>query len=187
MSNKKVINATFQSALGEKQIASKLDNEVGPRVIGFINERVQSGEFIGGSLANKGYSENPLPVFYFGKSRYNSTNKSIAVNPERVASVVFSDEDVFWRTVEGSSMAFLEGGYKAFREAIGRDTDKVDLTLSGAMLRGITHEVSIRNSVELTVGVTNEARDYAKFVDAQREFLGLTRQERWQIARMLEE
>lgn len=188
MSNaSKEVRLELQKRFGVEELFSKAQNLLSPRVIAFINNRVGRGEFLGGDLANKGYSDNPLPAFFFGSVQYNPSSESITVDPDSVGRAVFSSEQIFWRTSkQGNSTAYVEGGYKAFRKAIGRNTNVVDLTLSGRMLQGLDVQVSRRASeIVMLVGIFNEARSYAGYVNDKREFLGVTDVEQQRLADLL--
>lgn len=173
--------------LGTEALYSRVRNVVEPRVIAFINNRVKAGNFLGGKLANKGYSTNPLPSFFFGSTQYNRSSKGITVDPPSIGRAVFSESQIFWRTVNGSAMSFVEGGYKAFRQATGRTTSTVNLTLSGRMLMGLDG-ITRRGTNEIVtkIGIYNEAKLYAGRVNEQREFLGLTDSEEQMIVKMLQ-
>ena len=78
------------------------------------------------------------------------------------------------------------GGYKAFRKASGRESNKVTLLLSGAMLNSLNFAYTIaRNVAKIVIAVTPDQMNKAFFTNKNREWLGLSNPELDKIERDL--
>jgi hypothetical protein len=172
----KEIGIELRKALSDASMTEAIDKIVRPTVIRMVNERTMRGEFLGGPYANKGYSTATLPAFFFG--RLSGSGNQWSIRSDQLNTSVQPGDDLIWHVVGGSAMAFLIGGYKKFRELAGRNTGTVDLTFTGTMLRGLDVKTeTMPDGVVGKLGVYNERAEVAGFVDAKREFLGLSEQE----------
>lgn len=157
-------------------------NFVSALAIRQMQERTSRGQFLGGKLAEKGYSTNPLPAFYLGDVTYLGGG-AVSVKPARAAAVKFSDSELDWKR----SGAMVLGGYKAMREKSGRETSRVTLTYSGAMLNSLRGKVTaLANTVRIAFGVDPDQEEKAYFTNLQREWLSLSDNEQAKIAAELE-
>lgn len=71
-----------------------------------------------------------------------------------------------WVTVKGQSLMVLKGGYKEFREILGRATDKVNLFLTGDLFRSIVTGATDKGAA---VGM-NSDENYQKAIGNERHF-----------------
>jgi hypothetical protein len=154
------------------------DSLIKPSVIRFINERTERGEFLGGERKNEGYSETTLPAWFFGRLRQTGGSWSIRSDVFNTTANPSSDELVWRAHAGGGATAYLIGGYKKFRELTGRPTNRVTLSFTGTMLRGLDGRTSeTPEALEIEFGVYNERQRVSGYVNRQREFLGLNQSE----------
>ena len=154
---------------------------VGTAAQSAILERTDKGKFLGGSLSNAGYSTNPISAWKIGDVTYLK-NGSINVKAARIGPVKFASNDIRF----GKKGAVILGGYKAFRKASGRESNKVTLLLSGAMLNSLNFAYTIaRNVAKIVIAVAPNQMTKAFFTNEAREWLGLSNPELDKIERDL--
>lgn len=143
--------------------------EAGAFARALIDQRTRRGEFLGGPLANRGYSQTPMPF------------------SELTRQITAGQDEVFWATRNGESVKYLRGGYKRFRELTGRRTDKVELTFSGAMLNSLYSEVNQSGGqFDITITVPPSQQEKAFHTNNQREWMGLNDSEIERVGRLIE-
>lgn len=143
--------------------------EAGAFARALIDQRTRRGEFLGGPLANRGYSQTPMPF------------------SELTRQITASEEETFWATRNGKPVKYLRGGYKRFRELTGRRTDKVELTFSGAMLNSLFSEVKQSGGqFDITITVPPAQQEKAFHTNNQREWLGLNDSEIERVGQLIE-
>lgn len=161
--------------------------QIGQRVIAIINARTTRGEFLPGS-STRGYSTKPAPMPYGGLAE--RIGKGTA---SRVFREISSEGGKVYRSKSGKIWMTLTGGYKRLRELGGRQSERVDLRWSGAMMSAIqaktdpaVSQVAIyftdRRSAEIA-GFHHEGAGRSKI---KRLFLGLTQEEREGLERWAE-
>lgn len=144
--------------------------EAGAFARAMIDQRTRRGEFLGGPLANRGYSQAPMP--------FSEITRQISP----------AQDETFWATRNGKPVKYLRGGYKRFRELTGRRTDHVNLTFSGAMLNSLFPTVSQSSGTfDITITVPPAQQEKAFHTNAQREWLGLTDAELGKLGRLIEQ
>ena len=180
-----VITSELEQAFSDTVIENLARRVVSPTVIRRINERVERADFLGGDLANKGYSEALIPAYFLGNLQKNggfwqlqNTELNITVDPA---------ENLIWRGGgDGGVRAYLEGGYKKFRELAGRRTDRVRLQFTGTMMRGLDSRIElVSGRVTVKTGVYNERSAVSGYLNARREFLALSDPELDQLDRSI--
>lgn len=143
--------------------------EAGAFARAIIDQRTRRGEFLGGPLANRGYSQTPMPF------------------SELTRQVTAGRDEVFWATRNGKPVKYLRGGYKRFRELTGRRTDKVELTFSGAMLNSLFSEAKQSGGqFDITITVPPAQQEKAFHTNNQREWLGLNDSEIERVGQLIE-
>jgi len=70
---------------------------------------------------------------------------------------------------------FYEGGYRQYKMQSQKSSGKVNLTLSGRLLRSIRITQSRRFTAK--VGMTGSAKVYGRFVDQRRPFMGISKKD----------
>ena len=165
-------------------VNDQIAREVGDVAQFIIQERTSQGKFLGGPLANKGYSTNPIMAFKLGDVTYDGGGGITVKNEVAGGPVSYGPDELDW----GKKGAIALGGYKRFRQKIGRETSKVTLTLSGAMFVGFNYVVrKAANSVRIVFGVKPADNAKAFFTNQQRRWLGLSNSEARQIAKLIED
>lgn len=157
--------------------------QAGFRALSLIDEHTRRGEFLGGSKQNQGYSERLLPAGFMIRPTY------VPGEGWKTGSIQIPQSDMQWSTNSaGERRAYLVGGYKKLREIWGRNTNTVDLTFTGAMLRSLTATVQSSGDSTWIVEVTVSPDQMAKAAgtDAQREWMALTDEEAEKVAVIIE-
>lgn len=189
----KEVKRTLEYAFGDRSIRSVLNSHVGPDAVRLVDKHTRRGRFLGGRRQNKPYSDAPLPAWYFGKLSFRDGEvimSSKDPSPGRPKPVSFArmnvTDKIMWRYFDGKAQPLFKGGYRAFRRLTGRSTNRVSLTWSGDLLRGLDYKLSFKpENNAIRVGVYNHRRDVAGWLNKDREFLGLHSDEIMTVARDL--
>jgi hypothetical protein len=155
----------------------------GLRAVALIDEHTRRGEFLGGSRAGQGYSEKPLPAGFMIRPTY------VPGEGWKTGSIQIPQSDMQWSTNSaGERRAYLIGGYKKLRDIWGRNTNTVDLTFTGAMLRSLNATVQSSGGESWVVEITVSPDQMAKAAgtNSQREWMALTDEEADKIAVIIE-
>lgn len=182
MSLQSEISKPIQKAIQLAKVKTAT-NRLAQQVQSIILKRTEKGEFIGGNLANKTYSNNDLQAWKLGKVTYLKNGK-ISIKKSGVKTVRFNKNDIYY----GKKGYVVKGGYRTFRRKSGRNTAKVDLTMTGKMLNSLNYRVqSRRNRIGIIFGVSASNNLKAFYTNQQREWLGLDNSEQSKIAASIEE
>ena len=162
---------------GQIKLAKFAESDIAPMGLKIIDDRTRSGKFLGGTHADKGYSEKWLPLWFLKNGKISRSGTSGRLQ-YKIGSKAVPRSAIAWRgKTGGKPTAYLVGGYKKYRSLTGRKTDKVNLDYSGRMLRALDARVytsgkSYKNSVLFYVRKPQDK--IAEYNQAKREFVGFS-------------
>lgn len=162
--------------------------QLGERIVAIIQARTVQGKFLPGSTT-RGYSTKDAPMPLGGLAE--RVGKGVA---GRVFRELQGEEGkIFTSKKSGKVWLMLTGGYKRLRELAGRETDRVTLNWSGAMLRALHHRGDIAAQQVVIYFSDARSEEIASFhhegagrSKIKRLFLGLTQQEQERLERWAE-
>ncbi len=167
---------------GELNIAGRIVSRallinLGTRVLYIIKERTLRGEFLPGSTGTGQYSTTPMPL-PLGALPARARSKSA------LRALTDSGEARLFTSLRSRrTWIILEGGYKRLRELAGRESDRVTLNWTGAMMRNLkilrTNEAEAYVELGFSEGRAARLATYHNELGAGRRkvthrFLGLT-------------
>ena len=160
-------------------IAVKVSNSglraIGEYAVSIVVQRTLKGQDRFGR-SFKGYSTRPLavPAYFPGNS----------VPKRAIQAMVKEGNAAYFRTKKGALWILVKGGYAYLKSSVFSFAEKgsgnVNLSLTGAMLRGMT-VVQVNDGIQsVTVGWTRAELGLRALwnIDRGRDFLGLTDEDR---------
>lgn len=154
-------------------------DDVGTTALAIIENRTEKGIFLGGKRKNKPYSSNDIPCFYLGKvsiAKGRSGKHRVKIDRKPIPPSM-----TYWVRSKrnGKPLLMFKGGYRAWRKLTGRGTGTVNLTYHGDLLRNLTYEKDlVGNRLRITLTVNPSQAKKARYVNAQRQFIGLNSKEK---------
>lgn len=128
--------------------------EVGNDAIALIKQRTEEGLDADGKPFDA-YSTKPISI-----SKKSDTGRRLSPKGGQ-------------KSKSGSSVRY-DGGYAEYKKA-SAGTSKPNLTLSGNMLQSLI--VKEADNTSFTIGIKGPAEQYAYFVNEDREFIGLSKED----------
>lgn len=116
--------------IADRIISRALLINLGTRALYIIKTRTLRGEFLPGSTGTGQYSTTPMPL-PLGALPARARTKSA------LKAMTDADEAHLFTSRSGRTWIVLQGGYKRLRELAGRESDRVTLNWSGAMMRNL--------------------------------------------------
>ena len=185
------ILSRVRSAVDSSSVHAAANEQIGPWSVAQINRRTNQGRFLGGRLANMGYSSSPIPLWFLGRIEPTGSGYRVRYTDGGFrTSVNFSQQDVQWgRNPWGpKSTPWLPGGYREFKQRSGRSVSHVNLQMSGQMLASLRYSaVPVVDGARLSITVGPDQRDKAAWTNAKRRWLDLSESELDSAVRMLGE